>query len=120
VQQLDLRDVNALLLVFAMPGCGACDEYLPRFEKLVKVYRAQGAPFQPWQPGQQIARGTIPVLVYDAAADNTELQAFCDRLGITATPTTALMTRKNTAKIEGAIDNEQIERLLQAAMNANR
>lgn len=120
MQQPDLQNVRVLLLVFAMPGCGACDEYLPRFEKHVRAFQRQGVPFHFWRPGQPIAAGSIPVLVYDAAADNVELQAFADRLGITATPTTAMMTRTNTAKIEGAIDDDHIDRLLYAAATANR
>jgi len=107
-------------MVFAMPGCGACDEYLPRFERLVKAYRAQGVPFVLWRPGQAFPHGSIPVLIYDAAAQNDEMQAFADRLGISATPTTVMMGRSTTAKIEGAIENDHIERLLHAAMIENR
>jgi thiol-disulfide isomerase/thioredoxin len=116
----DLRHTRALIVVFVMPGCGACEEFLPRLLKLVAQHQAAGTPFRVWQPGQPLHPGEIPVLIYDAASEDAELQAFADRLKITATPTTALMTRTNTARVEGAIDDAQASRLLLAAAQANR
>lgn len=116
----DLRHTRALLVVFVMPGCGACEEYLPRLLKLINQHQMAGAPFHVWQPGDPLRPGMIPVLIYDAASEDPELQAFADRLKITATPTTALMTRTNTARVEGAIDDAQAHRLLMAAAQANR
>jgi hypothetical protein len=116
----DLRHTRALIVVFVMPGCGACEEFLPRFLALIGHHQAAGLPFRVWQPGQHLNPGEIPVLVYDAASEDPELQAFADRLKITATPTTALMTRASTARIEGALDDDQARRLLAAAVQANR
>jgi len=116
----DLRNTKVLIAVFAMPGCGACDEYLPRFGRQVRRFQQAGAPFHIWHPGDEIVPGMIPVLIYDAAADNAELQAFADRLKIVATPTTAMLTRPSVVKVEGAIDDAQIEQLLRSAAVANR
>lgn len=73
-----------------------------------------------WSPGEEISPDEIPVIYYDAAAQNDELQNFADRLGITAAPTTCLMTRNGTYKVEGAIALGDIDKLLIAAQNANR
>lgn len=116
----NLDRTRALLVVFAMPGCGACDDYLPKFMKQVDAYRAQGAPFRVWSPGQPIRPGEIPVLFYDAAAENDELQEFADRLKVTATPTTCMLTRYGTTKIEGAVGDAEVSQILNAALRANQ
>lgn len=116
----DLRNTNVVLVVFAMHGCAACDTYLPQFRDQVEDHIAHGAPFRVWSPGQPLRRGEIPVLFYDAAAKDDDLQDFADRLGITATPTTCMLTRAGAAKIEGAVSSEEVERLLTSAQNANR
>jgi len=116
----DLRHTRVLVVVWAMPDCGACDEYLPMFLQQVATHRANGAPFNVWAPGKAIMPGEIPVMLYDAAAENDELQAFADRLGVSATPTTCMLTRNGTTKIEGAIGSAEVDQLLQAAQRANR
>ena len=114
---IDLGNTRVLLVVFAMPGCGACDEYIPKFLRKVK---AHGAPFRVMDADAQAAPGEIPVMLYDAASENKELQEFADSLGITATPTTCLMTRRaGTVKIEGAVPPAEVDQLLQDALSAN-
>lgn len=116
----DLRRTKAVLVVFAMPGCGACDDYLPKFMERIEAYIAVGAPFIVWSPGQQIRPGQIPVLLYDAASKADELQDFADRLKVTATPSTYLLTRTGTHKVEGSIQPAEIDKLLVSAQHANR
>lgn len=113
----DLRQISVLVVVFGMDGCGACDAYIPKFTKQVA---AAGAPFTIWAPGDKLARGQIPVLFYDASSEDPELAAFADQLKITATPTTCVLTRYGTTKVEGAIPPEQVDALLVAAQRANR
>jgi hypothetical protein len=59
-------------------------------------------------------------MIYNAAAEDSELQAFADRLGVAATPTTAMMTRRGVTKLEGSLEDAQIDQLLYAAAQANR
>lgn len=114
----DLRHTRAVIVVFAMHGCGPCEEYLPRFTKHVERLKRLQYPFVIMRPGGQLEPGQIPVMIYNAAAEDTELQTLADRLGINATPTTALLTRRDTIKLEGALDDAQIDQLLYAATQA--
>jgi thiol-disulfide isomerase/thioredoxin len=116
----DLRNTRVLVVVWAMPGCGACDDYLPIFLQQVEAHRQQGAPFHVWSPGRQIKPGEIPVLLYDASSENEELQDFADRLKVTATPTTYVLTHWGTTKVEGAVDANEIDKLLNTAQRSNR
>lgn len=115
----DLAHTKALVVVFAMHGCGACDHYLPMFMERIQAWQEAGVPFHVWSPGDQLQPGQIPVLVYDAAAKDEGLQAFADKLKVTATPTTCVMTRRHTDKVEGAIDAPQIDQMLRSAYRAN-
>jgi hypothetical protein len=117
---VDLRNTSVLIVVWAMPGCGACDQYLPEFTKRVNALKKRGAPLHIYQPGDVLEPGQIPVMFYDAAAENEELQAFADKLGVTATPTTCVMTKRGTTKVEGAIPPGDIDKLLVDALNANQ
>jgi hypothetical protein len=116
----DLANTSVLVIVWAMPGCGACDEYLPMFLKQVAAHQGHGAPFHVWRPGQALEPGQIPVLLYDAASEDEELQALADRLGVSATPTTCLLTRWTAQKVEGAISASDVDQLLYTAQRANR
>jgi hypothetical protein len=116
----DLRNTKAVIVVFAMHGCPPCEEYLPRLTERLQEHAAGGAPFHVWSPGEPIYPGTIPVLFYDAASKDDELQDFADRLKISATPTTCLLTRAGTSKIEGSMSPDKIDQLLVSARNANR
>ena len=115
---IDLGNTRVLIVVFAMPGCGACDEFIP---ELLSKIKKHGEPFHVVSKNSKITPGEIPVMLYDAAAEDSELQAFADGLGITATPTTCLMTRNfGTVKIEGAVESAEIDQLLRDALTANR
>jgi hypothetical protein len=115
----DLRGTKAVLVVWAMHGCPACDQYLPQLTERIAAHAADGAPFHIWAPGEAIYRGRILVLFYDAASKDEELQDLADRLGVTATPTTCLMTRTGVHKVEGSMTPDKIDQLLIAAQNAN-
>jgi hypothetical protein len=116
----DLSQTRVVVAVFAMHGCGPCEEFLPRFTAHVERFQRTGYPFVLLRPGAKLKPGQIPVMIYDAAADNTELQAFADRLGVAATPTTAMLTRRGVTKLEGSLEDTQIDQLLYAAAQANR
>lgn len=111
----DLSQTAVVIVVWAMHGCGPCGEYLPKV-----VAECSAPPFVVWQPGVMLSRGQIPVLLCDAATEDPELSAFADKLGIKSTPTTCIMTRKDTTKIEGAIDKPDLQRALAWAQRQNR
>lgn len=112
----DLSNHKVLIAVFAMPDCGHCEEYLPRFTKKVKEL---GHPFLIYTAGSDVPPGVIPVLVYNVAVNNVDVQRFADRFQISATPTTLVLRNPiGTFKAEGALDNRQIEALLGLASQA--
>lgn len=115
-----LDHVKSLVLVFAMPGCGACEDYIPRLTRLVKGFQAYKVPFVLYTAGE-IPRGAIPVLIYNAAETDPGVQALADQYKIEGLPTTILLTRTtHPARLEGAISDEQIHEVLTAAAIANR
>jgi hypothetical protein len=116
----DLRGTKAVLVVWAMHGCPPCEKYLPKLTEKLAAHTANGVPFHIWSPGQPIYAGHILVLFYDAASKDEELQNLADRLGVSATPTTCLMTRTGVHKIEGGMSDDKIDELLIAAQSANR
>jgi hypothetical protein len=122
----DLRNAKAVIVVFAMHGCPPCEEYLPMLRERLEAHNASNrrwnasGPFHIWSPGEPIYPGTIPVLFYDAASTDDDLQNLADRLKISATPTTCLLTRTGTSKVEGSMSPDKIDQLLLSAQNANR
>lgn len=90
---------NPAVFVFAQSGCGACEEYLPRFQGLAGSYR-----------------NACPVGVYDLAKDR-HASEFATRLGIQATPTTVVMDRQGKLhRYIGAVGNAVIRELLKRAV----
>ena len=66
------------VFVFIAEGCGACHDYMPKFERYAAAAKAAGAPF--------------PIGVYDLAQENPRVQEFAEKLGVRATPTTIVVT----------------------------
>ena len=97
---VDLTKERVLVALFVQEGCGACEEFQPRFDRLAARYKRAG----------------MPVFVYDAAGGDPELVAWMDRYEIGATPTILVLKRgPGTMKIDGAIPDDQIEGVLQSA-----
>ncbi len=83
------------VFVFAMHGCGACEEYLPRFQQLAGPYRRQ-----------------IPIGIYDVAKGGRAAM-LGDKLGVKATPTTIVMDgHGRLQRFVGALGNTAINQLL--------
>lgn len=85
------------VFVFAMHGCGACEEYLPRFKQLAGPYRS-----------------VMPIGIYDVAKDRKAAQ-LSDKLGVKATPTTIVMKGGRLRQFVGALGNAAINQLLREA-----
>jgi len=116
----DLRNVKSLIIVFAMKGCPACEEYTPKLVQFVQGFQAHGIPFVFYTHGE-LAPGQIPVLVYDAAAQDPDVQALADQYKVEALPTTVLLARNaRPVKLEGALEDNQIYELLASAAIASR
>jgi hypothetical protein len=117
----DLSRVNAVLIVFAMPGCGACEDYLPRFQRQLEGFQRLGHRFVYHSTGKPIAPKTIPVLIYDATSTDQGIQALADQYGVSGMPTTVLITRgRGSSKHEGSLDDGEIYDVLVEAATAGR
>lgn len=116
-----LDNHKVAVVVFAMGECPACEHYLPRFVAEVEALRAQNYPFLVWAPGAAIPQGSIPILIYDAASPDVDVQKLADRFKVEATPTTIVMSRgAGSFKCEGGLANNQISWVLMMALEANR
>lgn len=82
--------------MFGQTGCPACATYVPRFKRLAGPYRSR-----------------IPIGVYDLARDGQHANEFASKLGIRATPTTVVMSRRGSIhKHVGQLSDAQIIQLL--------
>ena len=89
---------NCIIAVIGMPGCPACEEHMPR----VQVAAAR-------HPGVQ-------VYIINAESQAPEAQAFLNKYGIQATPTTLVLRRPvGVIKREGALEDAELEGLFQIA-----
>lgn len=83
------------VFVFAMHGCGACEDYVPRFQQLAGPYR-----------------GNLAIGVYDLAKGGRDAM-FADRMGVQATPTTIAMDKHGRLRrVVGSIADSAIRTLL--------
>lgn len=116
-----LDDTNALIIVFAMHGCPACEDFLPRFIQQVDGFQQLGHPFVIHAVGQQLQPGQIPVAIYDSNSRDPELQKLADFYQIQNLPSTMLLSKRGQFhKHEGALDDSQIYSLLVEAVRYNR
>jgi thioredoxin-related protein len=111
-----LENVNAVIIVFAMDGCPACEDFTPRFHQQVAAFQAYGHPFVYYELGMPLMPGQIPVIVLDGASEDPSIDEVAQRHNVEALPTTILLRRYQfPAKSEGAVDDETIHRMLTAA-----
>ena len=116
----NLEATNVLIIVFALPTCGACHAYIPALLKQVEGFKSFGHPFVVYEPGYLLRPGEIPVMIYDSGSQDATLQALADQYKIEALPTTILITKRGgLIREEGALDEGRIYELLTAAVASN-
>ncbi len=116
-----LDHTNIVIVVFAMPGCPACSDYLPRLHRQLDGYVKLGHPFIVHDGQSPIPSRAIPVLIYDATAKDQSVQDFANKHSIVNLPTTILLPKIGwPAKYEGSLTDGQIYNLLNAAIATNR
>ena len=119
--RMSLDNVRCLIVLLAMPGCPACEDYTPRFEREVGRWQKFGVPLVYYAPGATITKKTIPIMIVDATSADPGVQAFCDLHKVQGMPTTLLLTHNAPpVRIEGSVPDEEIYRLLESAAYANR
>lgn len=100
-----------------MQGCGACEEYKPRFRKVV---REIGLPVF------DVGKGRLPdptllqstcLPVYMVDCDDTQFGDWAEHLNVHATPTTYVLRRpRGMIRIEGAIPDDQVKWVMSKAL----
>lgn len=89
-------DANAVVVVFTIAGCPACDEYKPRFTRIAQAYTQ-----------------AVPIWLLDANDTRPDVRDLATRLNVTNVPVTFVMRRPSgVMKIEGGIPDDQIAWLL--------
>lgn len=117
---MSIEKANVAILVFAMPGCPACHEYLPRLYRQIEGFQKLGHPILVYE-GQAVERGTIPVVVIDSTSQEPSVQSLCDKHKIHALPTTVLLPKYGMPmRWEGALPDQDVYNLLNGALGANR
>lgn len=81
-----------------MEGCGACDEYLPRFKQIAAKYEH-----------------CLPIVILDAT--RPEHNAIADRYRVFETPTTLILRKPiGLVRFVGALPSNEIERVFMLAI----
>lgn len=92
---MSVPDTNAVVVVFHMKGCPACEEHVPRFEAVA----------------QQVA-GPVPFYVLDVAKESKA----ADYYGVKNVPVTMVLRRPvGAVRMEGALSEGQIVELFDIA-----
>lgn len=113
---MNVAQCRAVIVVFAMPGCPACEDYKPRLEREIERWRAHGAPFVIADQARTFAATEIPIVLLDAQSADPAIQTLADQHAIEGLPTTLLFRRyAPPMKLEGALDDAQICGLLRDA-----
>ena len=114
----DLSPHNALVAVFKLEGCPACEDYIPRLFARVQELQRQGASIEVYDPERKGGKkARVIVMVYDLSDAEPEVNRFADRFSISAMPTTVLLPRGPGAfKVEGSLSASQIDSILLRAV----
>lgn len=84
------------VFVFAQHGCPACEQYVPRLNRVRSTFR------------------DVDVRVYDLASDEHAV-AFAEQLGgVRSIPTTVVMKDGKLQRHVGALPDTQIRQILQS------
>lgn len=98
------EEVDAIVVVFVMKGCGHCEDYLPTFRQVARNWNR-----------------TVPAYEIRVDKMNEEQTRFADRMKIEATPTTVAVSRRSggAVRLEGAQAPEAVNFLFQKAHTHN-
>jgi len=109
----------AVIVVFAMRGCPACEEFKPRLENQVRRWQSYGHRLVFGDKGQSFAEDEIPILLLDAQSADPQINKVADELAVVGLPTTVLFRRyEHPVKYEGVVGDQQLYDILRAAVEA--
>src|SRR6185436_5836714 len=104
---VDLREANVFVALVVLEGCGACEEFKPRFLRAAERLQRRN-------PG-------IPVGIYLADDPRPDVQAFLDRFQVQATPTLLILCRgPGSISVVGSVDSLQLDGMMDMAERVHR
>lgn len=96
---MNLANARAVVVLFTIPGCGACAEYKPRFQRIAQQYQH-----------------VVPIYMLNANDTRSDVADLANRLHVANVPATFVLRRPNgLIRVEGAIPDSQIAWLLGVA-----
>jgi hypothetical protein len=104
---LALNEANVFVALVILDGCGACEEFKPRFLRAVEKLQRRN-------PG-------LPVGIYQADDPRPDVQEFLDRFKVESTPTMLILCRgPGSISVVGSVDSLQLDGLLDMAERVHR
>lgn len=118
---MSLDACRVALVVFAMPGCPACHEFLPRLQRQVAGFQKLGHKFVYYEQGKTVVRnGEIPVVIVDSTSTDPSVIALADQHQISALPTTVILPRfYQPARYVGSLSDKATYEMLNNCVAAN-
>lgn len=116
---IDLTRYKTLIFVFHMPDCPACEEYLPTFQEVAKVYE-RCIPTLVDRGGRIHATGNAQAAVLILNAVDERFTKHADHFRISETPTTVVLFRTRhdqNFQMAGVLDAGETNRLFVRAMH---
>lgn len=96
---LNANNTRAVVVLFTIPGCDACAEYKPRFQRIAQQYQS-----------------IVPIYMLNANDTNPQVADLASRLNVAHVPATFVLRRPTgVIRVEGAIPDDQIAWLLGVA-----
>jgi len=118
---MSVAQAKVVILVFAMPGCPACHEYLPRLYQHIDMAQKAGNPLVLYSDNMIVGRDIVPVVVLNSQSTDPQLQALCDQHNITALPTTIVLPRWGMpTRYDGALSDADIRDMFANACSLAR
>lgn len=113
----DIRDANVAIIAFGMTECPACENYMPRLERITQQ---AGAPFFIYQKGLEISPDKIPVLMLNVASQDSTIQSLANDLEVESVPASFVFIFKkrkpvDVVRAEGSLSDQQIGAMLSIA-----
>lgn len=118
MSSLYLPQHRVLVATFVMQGCGACEEFKPRFRRIVE--QEIGLPVFNVGIGKMpdpnlLSRTCLPVYIVDC--DDKQFGDWAEHLNVGATPSTYVLRRpKGVIKLEGAASDNEVKWLMGKAL----
>lgn len=92
-------NARVVVVLFTIPGCEACAEYKPRFQRIAQQYQS-----------------IVPILMFNANDMRPDVADLANRLNVASVPATFVLRRPTgLIRVEGAIPDSQIAWLLGVA-----